>query len=127
MSTYYWPIDNSRARATAIIPWSTFLLIPVWSSGVAWILNPNLNTLSLAGVSAVMAPGIGGYADAAADGVSGAWLVQYSSGALQNYGSGGGVTGFALPVTGIFTGVAYSPVQNKVYAINKSGQIYAPS
>lgn len=130
MSVFFWPADGSRARSNALTPWASSLLIPVWSSGFAWVLaNPITNTLSLAAVSGVpngLAPSSNGYVDCATDGISGAWLLQYA-GTLQNYTSGGSIINYPLPATGIFTGLAYSPAQNHIYAINASGQIYTTS
>lgn len=129
MATFYWPIDGSRARSNALTQWGANLIVPVWSSGFSWVLAAGVNTLSLAAVSAVpngMAGTTNGYADCATDGISGAWLLQYN-GTLQNYTSGGSIINYTLPATGIFTGAAYSPTENKVYVVNSSGAIYVPN
>lgn len=101
--------------------WSSGALIALWPEPLAWgFFGGALVSTNVSGVSGY------GFAGAATDGASGAWMPQYSGGNLVNLAANGTVTAYALPA-GIFTGCAYSPTRDRVYAITASGQIYVPS
>lgn len=124
MSSYYWPpTKNITARATSITPWSSGLIVPMWYMPTAWSFFAGASGLTATPVSGTNGLGFG---SAATDGVSGAWLCQYS-GSLVNLSSGSVVTNYALPAADIMTGCAYSPGQGTVYTMGATGQVYAPS
>ena len=122
MSVYLRPPDNSRGRSVAVTAYASGLLIANWPEKVAWYGNAS------GLVSAIVSGSSGfGYCDAVTDNVSGAWLFPYNGGPVVNIASGGAQTTYAAPNNPIFTGAAYSPTQNRVYANNASGVIYTPT
>ena len=141
MTSYYWPIDNSRARATSISPLSSGLIIPVWSDAKSWYFDGSTIAVSSAYLVG-SAYGIGNYGDgpypdgplastcgfssAVADTASGAWLVQWQ-GSLVHLTSGSIFTAYTLPIVGnetAYTGVTYNSTTSAAYTVNNNGDIY---
>lgn len=124
-SAYYLPPDTTTARSVALCSWAGGLLLPLWPKQQAWGYFGGSSLTSGAGIISLTGSG-SGYAAAATDAISGAWIVQYS-GNLYNLTSGVSLVTFTLPATGIFTGCAFAPGTGKAYVVNSSGQIYVPS
>lgn len=124
-SAYFLPPDDTTARSVALCSWAGGLLLPLWPKQEAWGFFGGATLTSGAGIISLSGSGVG-YAAAATDAISGAWVVQYS-GNLYNLTSGVALVTYTLPVTGIFTGCAYAPAVGHTYVINSSGQIYVPA
>lgn len=123
MAAYIRTPNNTLARAVALTVWGSNILVPQWDMPTAWSFATGATGLSSTAVSGVSGFG---YAAAATDAASGAWLLQYNGG-IANYASGGAISNFALPAGRIFTGASYSAGQNSIYAVDSSGTIYTPS
>jgi Beta-propeller repeat len=121
---YLFPPDGSTARAVALTPVGSGLVVPLWPNAQAWSYNGSgLVPFALPTVpTAIEASGFGAAAAAAA---SGAWLAQYV-GALVSETSGASGTVFTAPGH-IITGVTFVPAFATAYAISASGNIFVPS
>lgn len=140
-TSYFWPIDNTRARAVSLTAYGSGILIPKWTDPVSWYYDGVSTTLAVSSAYVAGVPyGAGpygggpwpsgplaggcGFSASCTDGASGAWLTQYSGAAVHQL-SGGTFAVYGLPA-GCFTGVAYSSTYNNAYMCNSSGQIYTP-
>ena len=119
---YFFPPDNSRARAVSIAPWSTGLVIPRWSGPpVVWQWSAGVLTSA-----AVPLASSCGFSAAAPDGSGNVWMTQYG-GALVQYTSGAVASAYNLPSNLTFNGCVYLPQFGQPYAAAMDGEIYAGS
>lgn len=142
MATYYFPTDNSRARAVSIVPFgSGGILLPLWTNPESWIFNGS--GLSVSGIYlAGGAYGAGnygagpypngplgsscGFGSACSDTSGNAWIAQYT-GSLVHLLSGGTFNSYALPIGSAFVGTAFCTGFGLPYTVNNLGNIYTQS
>lgn len=122
---YLFPPDRSTARAVAMAPVGSGLVVPLWPNAQAWAYNGSgFVAFSLPALPA--APAASGFGAAAVGTASGAWLEQYV-GALVSETSGAVGTVFTLPAATVFTGVTFVPAFNTAYGVSSSGSLFTPA
>lgn len=143
MTAYFRPPDNTIARAVAITPWSSGLIVPMWPAPQAWAFNGSgLSQIDVLTNEDVVMTKAGfeivnsttnqlitstgynfGYAAATTDAVSGAWLLPYT-GNLVNLTATQVIKNYPLPTGRIFTGITFDPTRARIYALDSSGTLY---